>query len=89
MEHVSVGELKADFSHILSEVQDKGKSYIIEYGKKHKKVAKLVPYEEEKLKPRQLGILRHLNVTVPDDFGAEDEQINAMFYEGDIFPDRS
>ena len=89
MESVSVGKFKADFSRILGDVQDKGKSYIIEYGKKHKKVARLVPYEEEKLKKRKLGILRHLNVTIPDDFGAEDKQINAMFYESDIFPDHT
>jgi len=89
MESVSVGEFKTDFSRILGEVQDKGKSYIIEYGKKHKKVARLVPYEEEKPKKRKLGLLRQLNVTIPNDYWAEDEEINAMFYENDVFPDHS
>lgn len=85
MNSIGVGELKADFSHVLEEVRKYGKKYVIEYGKKHKKVAMLVPYEEEC--GRKLGVLAHLNVEVPDSFSDEDEEINDMFYNGSIFPE--
>ena len=42
MEYISVGDLKSDFSNLLNEIQDSGKKYIIEYGKKHKKVAMII-----------------------------------------------
>ena len=51
---------------------------MIEYGKQHKKVAMLVPYEDEK-KERVFGQLAG-KVTVPDNFDDEDEEINEMFY---------
>lgn len=39
----------------------------------------------KKLKPRKLGLLRG-KIWVSPDFDEEDEEINKLFYEGDIFP---
>ena len=76
MDSVSVGELKADFSNILEKVQKNGKSYIIEYGKKHKKVAKLIPYEDDSKEPRKLGILQGKgSFEIHKDFKISDEEL--------------
>ena len=52
MQTIQVGKLKNDFSNILKSVQLNGETFIIEYGKKHQKVAMLVPYEEKPLQKR-------------------------------------
>ncbi len=81
MQSIQVGQFKSEFSTILNKVQNFGEKYIIEYGKKHKKVAMLVPYEEEK-KQRIFGQLSG-TINIPDDFDDELNEINNMFY-GDI-----
>ncbi len=48
MKTITVGELKARFSEILKLVETEKEEIIIEYGKKRKKIAKIVPYEEKK-----------------------------------------
>jgi len=78
MQTVQVAEFKSDFSSIIDKVQNLGETFVIEYGKKHKKVAMLVPYKEEK-RQRVFGIYEGQAV-IPDDFDEEDEEINAMFY---------
>ena len=78
MQTVQVGQFKAEFSSILEQVQNTGEKFIIEYGKQHKKVAMLVPFEEEK-KQRVFGQLKG-KVHIPDNFDDEDEEINEMFY---------
>lgn len=60
----------------------KGKEVII--AKAGKPVAKLVVYKEEK-KPRKPGLWKG-KAWIPDDFDDEDEEINKLFYEGDIEP---
>jgi antitoxin (DNA-binding transcriptional repressor) of toxin-antitoxin stability system len=78
MQTIQVGEFKAELSSILQQVQEMGEKFVIEYGKKHKKVAMLVPYEEEQT-PRKFGQLEG-QYKVPDDFNDESDEINAMFY---------
>ena len=78
MQSVHVGKFKSDLSSILEQVQNYGEKFVIEYGKKHKKVAMLVPYEERK-KIRKFGQLEG-NATIPDNFDDETEEINNMFY---------
>ncbi len=82
MQTIQVGEFKAEFSSILERVQNFGEKYVIEYGKKHKKVAMLVPYEEEK-KQRVFGI-HEGRCHVPDNFDDENDAINEMFYGAKI-----
>ncbi|CAB9541319.1 hypothetical protein BROOK1789B_1823 [Bathymodiolus brooksi thiotrophic gill symbiont] len=53
MQVVQVGQLKKDFSTILKAVQNNDEIFIIEYGKKHHKVAMLVPYIEKKEKRKE------------------------------------
>ena len=78
MQSVQVGQFKAEFSSILDKVQNKGEKFVIEYGKKHKKVAMIVPYEKEKL-TRKFGQLEG-QYCVPVDFDKESDEINQMFY---------
>lgn len=78
MKTIQVGKLKSEFSSVLESVQKDGESFIIEFGKKHKKVAMLVPYQEEPQK-RVFGQLKG-QLTIPDDFDKESEEINEMFY---------
>jgi antitoxin (DNA-binding transcriptional repressor) of toxin-antitoxin stability system len=78
MQTIQVAKFKANFSAILEQIQNTGEKFVIEYGKQHKKVAMLVPYEDEK-KERVFGQLAG-KVTIPDNFDDEDEEINEMFY---------
>lgn len=78
MQTIQVGQLKSEFSSVLERVQKEGESFIIEYGKKHKKVAMIVPYIEEPRK-RVFGQLQG-TLDIPADFDEESEEINNIFY---------
>ena len=78
MQTIQVGQLKAEFSSVLEKVQQDGETFVIEFGKKHKKVAMIVPYKEEP-KKREFGQLKG-TLNIPDDFNEESEEINEMFY---------
>lgn len=81
MQTIQVGQLKSEFSAVLDDIQNNGESYIVEYGRSHKKVAMIVPYEEE-LKKKEFGYLEGKAV-VPDDFDDELQEINDLFYGSD------
>ena len=53
---MAVGELKAQFSTVLEEVQ-KGQKVDILYGRAKKPVATIIPYQEEPKGERKIGIL--------------------------------
>jgi len=58
MRTLGVGEIKARFSDILEQVKG-GEKIAVGYGKKKKKVAVIVPYEEKKFEgKRRLGPLQ-------------------------------
>ena len=78
MQTIQVGQLKSEFSSVLERVQKGGKTFVIEFGKKHKKVAMLVPYTEEP-KKRVFGQLQG-TLNIPDDFDDELSEINDMLY---------
>ncbi len=82
MQSIQVGEFKAKLSSILEKVQKDGEKFVIEFGKKHKKVAMLVPYEEER-KLRKFGQLEG-KVKIPKNFDDENDEINSMFYGSKI-----
>ncbi len=78
MKTIQVGRFKAELSSILEAVQKEGETFVIAFGKQHKKIAMLVPYAEEK-KARRFGQLKG-KVVIPDDFDEENEEVNALFY---------
>lgn len=82
MQTIQVGQFKSEFSSILDKVQNEGEKYIIEYGKKHKKVAMLVPYNEEK-KQRIFGLHEGMG-KINDNFDDDNQEINSMFYGSDL-----
>ena len=74
MQTIQIAELKAKFSEIIKHIQDEKEEYIIQYGRKHKKVAVIIPYETyAKNAPKiKLGILKSktgnkLNYKIKDD----------------------
>jgi hypothetical protein len=74
---IQVGQLKSDFSSILQQIQNEGKTFVIEYGKKHKKVAMLIPYDKqlEESAQRTFGLLMDKgNFTIHDDFSLTDDE---------------
>jgi len=81
MQTIQVGQLKSEFSSVLEQVQQDGETFIIEFGKKHKKVAMIVPYKEES-KKRVFGQLKG-KLNIPTDFDDESDEINNMFYGSD------
>ena len=81
MQIVNIHEAKTTLSKLIAKTQA-GEEVII--AKAGKPVAKLVAHKE-KLKPRKSGLWKG-KVWMSDDFNDEDEEINKLFYEGDIFP---
>lgn len=78
MESIQVGQLKTDFSTILQNIQEHGEQYIIEYGKKHKKVAMIIPYDKrlEKNAERNFGLLVEKgSFTLKNNFSMTDEEL--------------
>ncbi len=57
MKMMTVGRVKAQFSQVLDEIQ-KGESIGIEYGRRHKPLAKLVPFTPDEKRKRPLGLLK-------------------------------
>lgn len=76
MKSIQIGAFKSDLSEIINQVRE-GESFIIEYGKKHKKVAILIPYQEslEDQKPRTFGHLKKLgSFEIHDDFDMTNDE---------------
>lgn len=57
MKTLTIANLKTKFSDIINEVRN-GEEIIVEYGKKHEKVAVIIPYKNFKKKKRKVGILK-------------------------------
>ena len=75
MKTLSVGELKAHFSEILEDVKH-GKKIGILYGRVKKPVAMIVPYLEEKITERKIGILDgKTTIQFKDDFEMTTEEL--------------
>ncbi len=75
MKSMPVGELKANFSQILEDVKQGSKVGIL-YGKAKKPVAMIVPYEEEPVKERKIGILDgKVKIEFMDDFEMTPEEL--------------
>ena len=76
---VNMHEAKSSLSKLVAKVAE-GEEVVI--AKAGKPVAKLVAYEEEEQKPRELGFLRG-QIWIADDFDEVDEEIAALFYAED------
>lgn len=81
MQTVNIHEAKTNLSKLIEKTLA-GEDVII--AKAGKPVAKLVAYKE-KLKPRKFGLWKG-KVWVSDDFDDENEEINKLFYEGEVEP---
>lgn len=81
MQTIQVGKFKGNFSAILEQVEKNGEKFIIEYGKKHRKVAVIVPYADsiDFSAKRNFGQMKG-KIQIPDDFNKEDSEITSMFY---------
>lgn len=76
---MTVGDLKAQFSMVLAEIQ-KGNDVEVLYGRGKKPVAIITAIENKKKPPRKLGTLNHLGpltevddgkITLEEFFGVE------------------
>ena len=78
---INIHEAKTHLSKLLERVA-LGEEVII--AKAGTPVAKIVPFEPQP-KPRKFGSARG-EFTVPDDFNEPDPEIEALFYDGELFP---
>jgi len=78
---VNIHEAKTHFSKLLERVV-LGEEVII--AKAGTPVAKLIPFDREPQK-RVFGSAKG-EFTVPDDFNEADAEIEALFYDGELFP---
>ena len=79
MKSLPVGELKAQFSEVLEQVQH-GETIEILFGKKKTPVARIVPIDgSKKKKKRKLGILDgKMKIVFADDFKMTEEEFINM-----------
>ncbi|MBT4836091.1 MAG: type II toxin-antitoxin system prevent-host-death family antitoxin [Methylococcales bacterium] len=81
----NISDAKASLSHLIKTVQETNESIII--GKAGKPIAILSAFKED-TSPRQLGGSWEGKVEISDDFNEQSEQINNIFYQSAIFPDK-
>ena len=76
MKTLNIGKLKANFSQIINEIKT-GEEITISYGKKHEKIAVILPYKKYfKNKKRKIGILEHkASYKVHGGFKVTDEEL--------------
>jgi prevent-host-death family protein len=76
MKNLQVGELKSKFSKVLEDIK-KGEEITISYGKKHDKIAVIIPYAKYKKNiHRKLGILeKKASFQIKDTFTISDEEL--------------
>lgn len=76
MKTLQVGELKAKFSQVIDDVKH-GAEITISFGKKHEKIAVIVPYSKYKDSSiRKLGILENkASANISDDFNITDRDL--------------
>ena len=75
MKTMTVANLKADFSSVIDDLKN-GDEVIIEYGKRHEKLAVIVPYKKYKKSSRKIGILKgKASFQVNADFKMSDEDL--------------
>lgn len=84
MRRVNIHEAKTHLSRLVEEAA-KGEPFII--AKAGKPMVKVVPIEPVGEKPSLQRIGFMPGITYPDDFGAMDEDIAALFNDGAIFPE--
>jgi antitoxin (DNA-binding transcriptional repressor) of toxin-antitoxin stability system len=74
MKTITVGEFKSNLAQIIEKIL-KGEEYVVSYGRKRKKIFKVVPYQEEKPKKRKLGLLEgKITIKFHDDWEMSDEE---------------
>ena len=74
MKTITVGEFKSNLAQIIERIL-KGEEYVVSYGRKRKKIFKVVPYQEEKPKKRKLGLLEgKMTIKFHDDWEMSDEE---------------
>lgn len=81
MQIVNIHEAKTNLSKLIEKTLN-GEEVII--AKAGEPLVELVVHKK-KLKPRKLGLLKG-KIVIPDNFDDEDEEINKLFYEGELFP---
>lgn len=75
MKIFSVGNLKANFSQALEDIKN-GEEIIIEYGKKHERLAVIIPYKKFKQVNRKIGILEgEASYKIKKDFQITDNEL--------------
>jgi antitoxin (DNA-binding transcriptional repressor) of toxin-antitoxin stability system len=78
MKAMPVGEVKTHFSEVLEEVKQGNRIGIL-YGRTKKPVAMIVPYIEEKVSRRKIGILDgKIKIKFTDDFEMTTEELLEM-----------
>lgn len=76
MKTLTVGELKARFADVLKEVEG-GQSIAVSYGRRRRKVAAIIPYEQYTgVCERTLGVLEgKATYRIAADFSMSDEEL--------------
>lgn len=78
MKALSVANLKANFSKVLESVK-RGEEIVVEYGKKHEKLAVIIPFRRYKNKKRNIGILRgKAAFKTKSNFKISDEELSSI-----------
>jgi antitoxin (DNA-binding transcriptional repressor) of toxin-antitoxin stability system len=75
MKTFTIGNLKSGFSDVVDDIK-KGEEILIEYGRKHEKLAVIIPYKKYNKKKRKVGILKgKASYKIIGDFKITDEEL--------------
>lgn len=78
MKTMTVANFKAQFSAVIDGLHH-GEEVLIEYGKAHRKLGVIIPYEKYKPIKRKIGILKHKsNFEICNDFKISDDELLSL-----------
>lgn len=78
MKAMTVAKLKARFSEVIEDLR-RGEEITIEYGKSHKKLGVIIPYDKYKPAKRTIGIAeKQASYEIKGDFKMSDEELSSL-----------
>ena len=89
MKQVNLYAAKTDLSALVEEAAAGEEIVIAKNGKPRAKLVALDVEPVPRVRKPEFGFWNHYGWKLPDDFDDPDPEIEAMFYDGPIFPDEA
>ncbi|MBL8025321.1 MAG: type II toxin-antitoxin system Phd/YefM family antitoxin [Fibrobacteres bacterium] len=74
MKTLSVSDIKTNFSEVIQNIKT-GEQYTVEFGRRHEKIAVILPYSHYKKKNKlKFGLMADRKIVMSDDFSISNDE---------------